>query len=131
MKTVTAAVLRRGETVLLTRRKPGQKQGGYWEFPGGKVEDGERLQSCLQREIAEELGIVIQAGDILATSDYQYDHGAIRLVALSAEIISGTLCPTVHDRMEWVPVGNLLQYQLSPADIPIAESLMRRSRLRE
>ncbi|MGE4561096.1 MAG: (deoxy)nucleoside triphosphate pyrophosphohydrolase [Desulfobulbus sp.] len=128
MQTVTAAVLRRGGAILLTRRKPGREQAGYWEFPGGKLEAGETLQACLQREIAEELDVVIRAGEIVASSDYCYEHGTIRLVALSAEILSGTLRPSVHDQLEWVPVDRLLEYQLAPADIPIAESLIRRWR---
>jgi 8-oxo-dGTP diphosphatase len=123
MNTVTAAVFRRGETVLLTRRQPGQKLAGFWEFPGGKVEAGETLQGCLEREIAEELGWIIRAGEIIATSEHVYEHGAIRLVALAAVILSGVLHPTVHDRLEWVPVPRLLEYRLSPADIPIAEVL--------
>lgn len=128
MKTVAAAVFRRGETVLLTRRQPGQKLAGFWEFPGGKVEAGETLQACLEREIAEELGWIIRAGESIATSEHVYEHGAIRLVALAAEILSGVLRPSVHDRLEWVPVARLLEYRLSPADIPIAEILMGKSR---
>lgn len=125
MKTVTAAVLRRDDTILLARRNPGLNQAGLWEFPGGKVELGETLQACLEREIGEELGIMIKAGEVLATSDYVYAHGAIRLVALAAEILSGSPCPTVHDQLAWVPFAQLLQYPLAPADIPIAESLIK------
>ncbi|MDD2464435.1 MAG: (deoxy)nucleoside triphosphate pyrophosphohydrolase [Desulfobulbus sp.] len=124
MQTVTCAVLRQDATILLARRKPGRAQAGYWEFPGGKVEESETIQACLEREIAEELGVVIRAGAILASSDYQYEHGTIRLVALAAEIISGTLHPTVHDQLAWVPVEQLLEYRLAPADIPIAASLL-------
>jgi len=124
LKTVTAAVLRQGEAILLARRKPGQKQAGYWEFPGGKVEEGETLQACLEREIGEELGIAIRAGEVLATSDYCYEHGAIHLVALAAEMVSGNLLLTVHDQLAWVDAADLLRYQLAPADIPIARALM-------
>lgn len=126
MKTVTAAILQRDGAILLARRASGQKLAGYWEFPGGKVEAGETLQSCLEREISEELNWVVQAGGVLATSEYVYEHGAIRLVALAAEIVSGAATLTVHDRLEWVPIGRLLEYRLAPADIPIAQSLLRR-----
>ncbi|WP_448873150.1 (deoxy)nucleoside triphosphate pyrophosphohydrolase [Desulfobulbus propionicus] len=126
MKTVTAAILQRDGAILLARRASGQKLAGYWEFPGGKVEAGETLQSCLEREISEELNWVVQAGEVLATSEYVYEHGAIRLVALAAEIVSGAATLTVHDRLEWVPIGRLLEYRLAPADIPIAQSLLRR-----
>jgi 8-oxo-dGTP diphosphatase len=125
MKTVTAAIIRDGDRVLITRRKLGQKLEGYWEFPGGKLEDGETLQACLEREIIEELNLRIRAGEVVATSDYVYDHGSIRLIALEAVIVSGAPVPTVHDKMEWIPVSKLLEYKLAPADIPIAEELMR------
>ena len=124
VQVVTAAVIRRGGTLLLARRQPGQKLAGYWEFPGGKVETGESVQTCLQREIAEELGIAVKAGAIIATSDYVYAHGAIRLVALDVAICTGEPIPTVHDRLEWVPVAQLLDYRLAPADIPLAEALV-------
>jgi mutator protein MutT len=50
--------------VLLTRRAPGQSLEDYWEFPGGKVEEGESLQECLKREIFEELGVQVMLGNI-------------------------------------------------------------------
>lgn len=124
MKRVTAAIIRRGATVLLARRQPGQKLAGYWEFPGGKVEEGESLVACLQREIVEELGVQVEIGAVVATSDYVYAHGAIRLVAMETTILGGEPHPTVHDQLIWVPVGQLLHYRLAPADIPIAEALM-------
>ena len=124
MKRVTAAIIRRGDSVLLARRQPGQKLAGSWEFPGGKVEEGESLAACLQREIAEELGVQVEVGEVVATSDYVYAHGAIRLVAMATSILGGELQPTVHDQLIWVPVGQLLHYRLAPADIPIAETLL-------
>lgn len=124
MKTVTAAIIRDGARILLTRRKPGQKLEGYWEFPGGKLEEGESLQTCVEREIQEELNWKIKAGEVVATSYYTYEHGSIKLVAIEAVIVSGDPIPTVHDKIEWVPVSRLLKYKLAPADIPIAEALM-------
>jgi 8-oxo-dGTP diphosphatase len=124
MKTVTAAIIRHADTVFLARRKTGQKLEGYWEFPGGKLEAGETLQACLEREIFEEFNWKIKAGEMVATSDYVYDHGSIRLIALAAASIAGQPEPTVHDIIAWVPIARLLDYQLAPADIPIAETLM-------
>ncbi len=123
MQIVTAALLTRGNSVLIARRKVGQKQEGQWEFPGGKLEQDEKLAACLQREIREELCVEIRVGEVFATSDYHYEHGTIHLVAMKAEIVSGTLRPTVHDELRWVPVEELLHYPLSPADIPIAQKL--------
>jgi mutator protein MutT len=63
-KIVTAAIVLQDNKVLLTRRAPGQSLEGYWEFPGGKVEEGESLQECLKREIFEELGVQVMLGNI-------------------------------------------------------------------
>jgi 8-oxo-dGTP diphosphatase len=126
MITVTAAIIRTGDAVLITRRKPGQRMAGYWEFPGGKLEDGETLQTCLEREIHEELGLNIQAGMVVATNVHTYDHGDIYLVAIEATIRSGSPILTAHDDLAWVPVSCLLEYQLAPADIPIAKALINK-----
>ncbi len=123
MKEVTAAIIFKGDRVLLTRRKQGQALEGLWEFPGGKIEPGETPQVCLEREIQEELGVHIRAGDIVAESDYHYGHGAIKLIALTAEMTEGQLSLQVHDKAEWVPLHRVLDYALAPADIPIARQL--------
>jgi len=121
LKQVTAAVIIKNGKVLLTRRKQGEKLAGFWEFPGGKLEEGETLRSCLERELLEELGIHAKAGPLLAESEYHYDHGAIRLLAFFTEIQGAeNLMLTVHDRAEWVDPDELTNYKLSPADIPIA-----------
>lgn len=123
MNIATAAIILDESRVLLTRRKEGQKLAGYWEFPGGKVEEGETLQSCLEREILEELSLTVHVGDILTSSYYKYEHGSFSLVALYATIVTGDILLSVHDKVEWVSILNLLNYQLAPADIPIAEVL--------
>ena len=125
-KIVTAAILRRGSTVLLTRRSKGEKLAGYWEFPGGKAHDGESPEECLARELQEELALMCAIGAKVAESSYCYDHGDFTILAYEAEIQSGELCLTVHDRAEWVGVDTLLDYNLAPADIPIAETLRSR-----
>jgi len=123
MKTVTAAIIIRNQKVLLTRRGPSEKLAGYWEFPGGKVEDGETLQECLERELLEELGVAAVVGEVMAKSEYHYDHGSFLLVGMYANLLSDDLKLTVHDSAEWVPIKGLLSYQLAPADIPIAEKI--------
>ena len=128
MTVVTAAIIRNGDKVLISRRMPGQRMAGYWEFPGGKIEAGESFQSCLERELMEEFKITAKAGKQIAESVYHDDYGTIRLVALSTDILAGKPVLTVHDRIAWVLPEDLLNYQLAPADIPIAEKL---SSLRE
>lgn len=124
MQVVTAAIVLREDTVLLARRAPGQKLPGMWEFPGGKVEGDESLPTCLARELLEELGISVSVGEVFAESIYKYGHGEIRLVAMHADIVAGEIGPTVHDRVEWVSLGDILNYCLAPADVPIAVALV-------
>ena len=128
IKKVAAAIIRSGDMTLLTRRKPGETLAGYWEFPGGKIEKNETIQQCLEREIKEELNINIKAGSIITSSLYKYSHGAIELIAIGAEIISGDMHLMVHDKADWVPVPDLLEYNLAPADIPIAKELIENDR---
>lgn len=123
MTIVTAAVIWRSGKVLLTRRAGGGKHEGFWEFPGGKVEQGESLKDCLERELLEELGVKSDVGDVLCMSEFEYDHGAIKLVALETRLVSSEFNLKDHDRIEWVSPKDLLDYQLLPADIPIAASI--------
>lgn len=123
MKTVTAAIIYDAGRVLLTRRAPGEKLAGLWEFPGGKVEPDETLEQCLTRELLEELGLEVSVGGVVAESSYTYDHGSIHLVALEATILRGPLTLTVHDQAEWVFPHALDQFPLAPADIAIARAV--------
>jgi len=126
MKTVTAAIILRNHQVLLTRRASDQELAGFWEFPGGKVEEGESLKQCLERELAEELGVESTVGEQMVTSEYHYDHGAISLVAMKTALLKEDLTLSVHDKAIWVSVADLMDYQLAPADIPIAAYLQEK-----
>ena len=123
-KIVTAGILQDAQgRVLLCRRALGQSHAGDWEFPGGKLEPGETLPECLTRELREELGIFAQVGLEIIDSEYQYSKGTIRLVALAVLAWQGELTVHVHDALAWVEITHLLDYALSPADIPIARHL--------
>ena len=123
MKAVTAAIIQSGDSFLIARRAPGEKFAGFWEFPGGKVEPNETLQECLERELKEELGLTVMAGDVITESVYHYEHGSINLVAISASIIEGDIKLSVHDAVDWLPIDKLIGLHLAPADIPIAHRL--------
>lgn len=126
MKQVAAAVVMRDRLVLVTRRAPGEKLAGMWEFPGGKLEPGETAQQCIVREIKEELAVVAVAGDVFATTVYAYAGGVIELIAVEVVLLDETLCLSVHDAFKWVLPDELLKLELAPADIPIAEEIIRR-----
>ncbi|MCB4204268.1 (deoxy)nucleoside triphosphate pyrophosphohydrolase [Deferribacterales bacterium Es71-Z0220] len=121
---VAAAVIIKNDKVLLARRKKGQRLESFWEFPGGKVEYGETLQQCLERELYEELGIIAEAGKIIAESTYNYKDETVNLFAILTNIKEGNFKLTVHDKIKWVKADDLTKYNLAPADVPIAQKIM-------
>jgi 8-oxo-dGTP diphosphatase len=120
----TAAILMQNEKVLIARRKARFRFGGKWEFPGGKVEEGETAEQCLIREIKEEFNIDIEIVDFFTESVFQYEHGLFQLLAYEVTWLSGRLDPRDHDEYEWAKPEALLTFDLLPADIPIAMKLI-------
>ncbi|KJZ46011.1 (deoxy)nucleoside triphosphate pyrophosphohydrolase [Pseudomonas fluorescens] len=125
-KPVAAAVVHLDGKILITRRAPGEKLAGMWEFPGGKLEHEETPQDCITRELREELGVESVAGEILTSTTYTYPGGTIELIAIMVKLQSTQFTLQVHDLFEWVQPQELLQYGLAPADIPIAEEIIRK-----
>lgn len=121
-KVAAAIILKQGH-VLVTRRALGQKLAGFWEFPGGKLEPGETLGACIERELAEELGIDGEAGEVIATNVHIYPAGAIELIAIHVRIATESFKLAVHDEARWVTGGELLSLELAPADVPIADTV--------
>ncbi len=118
---VCAAVILRSGAALLARRAPGRKHAGKWEFPGGRVEAGETHQAALARELKEELGIDAVIGPEAARAKHAYDFGEIELVAFIVSRFTGQITLKDHDAVKWVEARRLLEYDLTDADVPIAE----------
>jgi 8-oxo-dGTP diphosphatase len=125
MKKVTAAILVDNGKILIAKRKQNDPLKGKWEFPGGTVEYGETPEACLRREIKEELDIDVDVGEYFRESIYQFEYGAIQLLAYRVYWITGEITLMVHDDYKWVNIGRLLEYNLAPADIPLAEEIMK------
>jgi 8-oxo-dGTP diphosphatase len=109
--------------VLITRRAPRAHQGDLWEFPGGKVEEGESLFTALTRELREELGIVI--GRTSALLEVHHDYGD-KLVFLDVHLVwdySGEARPLEHQPMAWVNPTELVRFAFPAANLPIVEAL--------
>lgn len=124
MKNVAAALAIEEGKVMLTRRAPGQQLEGFWEFPGGKVEPGETVHQCIEREVKEELNLTCIAERIFKESVYKYEGGAINLIGVLVTV-NGEPELHVHDSLIWAPIDELLNFKLAPADIPIAKELIK------
>lgn len=121
---VCAAVIRRDDSVLIAQRPHGKHLAGRWEFPGGKVHEGESLQQCIEREIREELGLSIRADTLLATVEHTYPETTIRLHFLHCHARDHAE-PRHHEGQDsrWVRLDSLPAVDWVPADRDFAVSL--------
>lgn len=120
---VTAAIIRKGTKILIARRSPNKHLGSFWEFPGGKIEEGETAQECLKRELEEELGIIVRVGKFFMENEHHYEDKIILLKAYECEHISGIIVFNDHDQIEWVEKSEFVNFRFAPADIPFIKAL--------
>ena len=123
---VVASVILREEKVLCVQRDEHEKEyiSSKWEFPGGKVEQGEDRIQALKREIREELQLEISHVEFLITVEHAYPDFHLVMHAYTCEISSGEPVLTEHADMKWLLVEELDQLDWAAADIPIVEKLM-------
>ncbi len=110
--------------IFLARRKPGKSLAGKWEFPGGKLEEGESEPECLKRELLEELGMEVIVHQRVGENLHQYPTFQIRLIGYRCELVSATYALTDHDAYEWVKRDEIMEYDLAEADVPLVGMLV-------
>jgi 8-oxo-dGTP diphosphatase len=123
---VAAAALVDGDgRVLIAQRPEGKSLAGLWEFPGGKVEEGETPEAALIRELREELGIEVTpaclAPFVFASHSYEAFHLLMPLYLIRRW--SGSVVPTEHAAVKWVRPTKLADYPMPPADAPLVAYL--------
>ena len=116
---VIAAVIQRGDKYLLGQRPESKRHGGLWEFPGGKVHDGESRLEAIRRELAEELALKVVRIERLLFS--VVDKGSPYVIEFVETIIEGTPIPYEHSEIAWLTIGEL--DELAPADAALAAHL--------
>ena len=124
--TVVAAALIGAEgRVLLQQRAPGRAMAGLWEFPGGKVEPGERPEAALARELAEELGIAVAAEALtpLAFASAALGERHLLLLLFLCRRWSGTARPLDAAALRWVKPAEMRGLPMPPADVPLVAAL--------
>ncbi len=128
MKIVATAVAVEDNKVLITQRPEGKPLAGFWEFPGGKIEDKETLEQALRRELFEELNININVGDFLMDSHYKYEHGEFLLRVHYVTITDiNNFRLNHHQDYKWIEAKELNDYKFPQADMPIVEALIKKS----
>ncbi len=120
---VAAGLIRKDGRILIAKRPQGSHLEGYWEFPGGKQESEETLEKCLEREIREELGMHIRAGDLLFTTEYEYENKTISLHLFSCLHPQGNPRALEGQETRWVLPRDLDNYTFPPPDREIIQFL--------
>lgn len=126
MKTVrvVAAVIRDGDKIFATQRGYGDLKGG-WEFPGGKIEEGEIPQAALKREIMEELDTEIEVGELIGTIEYDYPDFHLSMGCYWCSVVSGDLVLKEHEAARWLPKDKLRLVKWLPADIRLVDIIQK------
>ena len=112
--------------VLIAQRPAGKPMAGLWEFPGGKVENGERPEASLIRELREELGIVIKEACLapLTFASHAYPDFHLLMPLYVCRRWEGQVTPTEGQQLAWVKPNRLRDYEMPPADVPLISHLM-------
>ncbi|MFJ8527495.1 (deoxy)nucleoside triphosphate pyrophosphohydrolase [Bacillus sp. NPDC094106] len=124
---VVGAVIVEDEKILCAQRGTAKALPLKWEFPGGKIEDGESPQEALQREISEEMHCKVQIGEQIDYTVYEYDFGIVHLKTFYCKLMEGSPVLTEHVSIKWLHPNELATLDWAPADIPTIEKLSKAS----
>lgn len=119
---VVAALIKKEDKVLIAKRATGDENVlGKWEFPGGKVEANESEEHAIEREILEEFELKIKAKEYVKNNVCKYPNKTVDLRLYECEYLGGQFRLHDHSEYKWISPSEILNYDLAPADIPLAQ----------
>ncbi len=121
---VALAILLQDNQVLVAKRRPEQHQGGLWEFPGGKVEEGESMASAALRELQEEMGVQGEAPQCIWQHQHDYGDRCVELQAFVIRHWQGRPQQQQGNPQRWVPLAELMTLAMPAANQPLNEQLV-------
>ncbi len=121
---VVAAVLEQDGRYLITQRRTTAVLPLMWEFPGGRVEDGETDAQALRREVMHRLGAEIECGKLISFVSHPYEHYVVDLFLYECTLLSNTLEPRAVNAFKWVASSEFDQYPFTPADEASMDALL-------
>lgn len=119
MTEVTCAIIIKEDRVLITQRSENMPHPLKWEFPGGKVKEGESPEHCIKREIFEELGLKVVVKQLLPSVKHAYNTHSIELIPFICIVDEGKISLTEHRSYRWIPVEELESVDWLEADLDV------------
>lgn len=126
MKRSVAGIVRKGELLLVAHRLPGGSLGGKWEFPGGKVDAGENDRQAIAREFREEFAVEAEAGELLATAEFEHAGCSVALSAYSVTMSSFELTLAEHSEWRWARIEEIVRMDFADSDLKLISQLQER-----
>jgi mutator protein MutT len=120
---VAAGIILHDGLLLISQRNQDSHLAGYWEFPGGKRKSGETFEACLQRELLEELNILVEVGRLFEELTYEYSEKTVLLKFYLCRLLEGEAQALECQNFRWIPLKELASYLFPPADRPVLERL--------
>ena len=124
VEVVAAVIENENNEVLCALRSPIMTLPNMWEFPGGKVEEGESLYTAIEREIKEELKCSVKAIEIIGKNKHEYEKIIVNLTAIKCNLVEGKPVADEHSKLIYLKKENLESLVWAPADIPLVKKVM-------
>ena len=118
-------VFNKNGQLLIDQRLESSSMGGMWEFPGGKKNFDESIEKTIERELKEELGIVVNVGEKLLSFEHSYSHKRLNFIVHICEWISGEPKPLASQKLLWVPPEELFNFTFPAANTKIISELYK------
>lgn len=124
VEVVAAVIENENNEILCALRSPIMTLPNMWEFPGGKVEEGESLYTAIEREIKEELKCSVKAIEIIGENRHEYEKIIVNLTAIKCNLVEGEPVADEHSKLIYLKKENLESLIWAPADIPLVEKVI-------
>lgn len=124
IKVVGAIIENDNSEILCALRSKDMSLSGFWEFPGGKIEDGESPEKAVTRKIYEDLGCKVEFSSLFSATTYEYDNCILNLMVAKCELTQDNPLAKEHAKLLWLPIDYIESLNWAPADIPTVKKLI-------